>query len=367
MPATYTSLQVLSPARNTYASGVVAFQDGDANPIPGIPNQALDGTGSTSLTGLHLNTANGLPQFLITLNGSSAQPHSVSVKLTWTATYDPSCVAPGTTVSGVGVNGLMMLGGDGGMFGFGGRNFVGPANFGGTPGPLTTPKGEVIPTPFTAIAATPGTSGYWAVLGNGQVFTVGSAVNYGGLAAVHLAKPIVGMVGTPDGKGYWLVGADGGVFRFGDAAFYGSLPAVQVTPTAPIVAILATLDGKGYTLIGSDGGVFTFGDAGFYGSTGGIHLAAPVSGAVTTSDGRGYLLVAKDGGVFRFGDAHFYGSVAGTRLNAPVIAIALDNTGGGYWLVGSDGGVFTEGNAPFQGSLPATGVHLRAPIVGAVN
>ena len=95
-PTGYGSLQVLSPARNTYSNGSVAFQDFDANAL-GIPDRALDASGSVPLDGLNLN-ANGLPQFLITLNGQQGTPGSVVVRLTWTGILDPSCVKAGTVV-----------------------------------------------------------------------------------------------------------------------------------------------------------------------------------------------------------------------------------------------------------------------------
>ena len=47
----------------------MAFQDADAQPIPGIPDKALDGAGTIDLSGLNLSTALGLPQFVINLNG----------------------------------------------------------------------------------------------------------------------------------------------------------------------------------------------------------------------------------------------------------------------------------------------------------
>jgi len=64
--------------------------------LRGVLAVPLDATGTASLAGLNLNTANGLPQFLITLNGAGSRPKSVTVKLTWTATYDPSCIKAGT-------------------------------------------------------------------------------------------------------------------------------------------------------------------------------------------------------------------------------------------------------------------------------
>jgi hypothetical protein len=99
-PASYTSLQITSPARNTYTSGTVDFEDADANPISGLPTVSLDSTGTASLSGLNLTTAYSLPQFLITLTGASSTPASVTATLTWTGTDDPSCLKPGTTTTG---------------------------------------------------------------------------------------------------------------------------------------------------------------------------------------------------------------------------------------------------------------------------
>lgn len=102
-PTTYTSLQVTDPARSKYTSGSVEFADAAGNEIPGIPKQPLDNTGTASLAGLNLNTATGLPQFLVTLTGAATQTSSVTVKLVWTATYDPVCVQ-GTTTAVVPTN-----------------------------------------------------------------------------------------------------------------------------------------------------------------------------------------------------------------------------------------------------------------------
>lgn len=94
-PGNYVSLQVTSPSPSSYTSGTVTFEDSDGNPIPGISPVALDSTGTADLSGLSLNSGNGLPEFLITLNGATAS--NVSVQLMWTGTYDPSCVGPTTT------------------------------------------------------------------------------------------------------------------------------------------------------------------------------------------------------------------------------------------------------------------------------
>ncbi len=98
-PTSYTKLQVLQPARNSYSDGTVAFEDGDGNPLP-QSDLTLDNTGSISLVGLNLSTNIGLPEFLITLNGAQGTPSSVQVQLTWTGTDDPSCVPHGGGSSG---------------------------------------------------------------------------------------------------------------------------------------------------------------------------------------------------------------------------------------------------------------------------
>jgi hypothetical protein len=89
-PLSYTKLQVIDPVRTDYVDGNVSFRDGSGNPILGIADAPLDGTGSVSLTGLSLNT-NGLPQFLITLNSPTIPAESVSVEMTWTGSDVPQC------------------------------------------------------------------------------------------------------------------------------------------------------------------------------------------------------------------------------------------------------------------------------------
>jgi hypothetical protein len=97
-PASYISLQVLRPARGTYTTGSVAFDNGDGEPI-GLEERALDETGTVSLAGLELNTPTGLPEFLFTLNGESGKVGSVEVKLTWMADYSASCIGEHTTAT----------------------------------------------------------------------------------------------------------------------------------------------------------------------------------------------------------------------------------------------------------------------------
>lgn len=95
VPYSYTSLQVQSPSPSSYTSGSVAFENGDATPISGIPNQPLDATGTANLAGLNLSTNVGLPEFLITLLGAQGTPSQVVVQLTWTGANDPSCTPTG--------------------------------------------------------------------------------------------------------------------------------------------------------------------------------------------------------------------------------------------------------------------------------
>lgn len=105
-PTSYQSLEVLQPARSSYTSGTVSFQDLDAHPIPGIPDKPLDASGAVSLSGLNLNTALGLPQFLITLTGASGSPGQVAVRLTWTGADDPACGPSGTPTPHLRCHGL---------------------------------------------------------------------------------------------------------------------------------------------------------------------------------------------------------------------------------------------------------------------
>ena len=92
------------------------------------------------------------------------------MKLTWQGLYNAGCILTGTNVGGVGVNGIMALGADGGMFAFGNLGFLGAASLDGSPNPS-----GVTPTAFSAIAAKPsgGSPGYWDVTRNGRVVSVG--------------------------------------------------------------------------------------------------------------------------------------------------------------------------------------------------
>lgn len=97
-PTQFGTLQLTSPARSAYTSGTVQFADAGGNAITSIPTQSIDANGAVDLSGLGLSTANGLPQFIITLTGASGGVTQLTVKLSWTASYDPDCVGSGTTV-----------------------------------------------------------------------------------------------------------------------------------------------------------------------------------------------------------------------------------------------------------------------------
>jgi hypothetical protein len=285
-----------------------------------------------------------------------------------------------------------------------------PAGNGTVPVTVTTTGGSAVsPVPFTYIQP-----GYWEAASDGGVFAFGGAQYLGSVPGVlkpgqKLNSPIVAMADTPDHGGYWLFAGDGGVFAFGDAQFYGSVPGVlqphQVL-NGPIVAAEATPDGHGYREFAADGGVFDFGDAVYTGSLPGEHifLNQPITAAVSTPIGQGYWLAARDGGVFQFGNAVFEGSGAGqffgavvsmatvpdglgyweflaaggvahfgdaaaglgsaSDLNSPIVFGQSTSTGNGYWEFAADGGVFTYGDAPFVGSLGGT--RLNAPITAGI-
>ncbi|MGA2522351.1 MAG: hypothetical protein ABSG81_16205, partial [Acidimicrobiales bacterium] len=98
-PATWSSLQVLAPARSSYTSATVQFDDDDGNPIPGTTTVSLNATGSADLAGMNLSTQAGtLPQFLITFTGAPADLSQVEVKLVWTGS-DASQCSPATGIS----------------------------------------------------------------------------------------------------------------------------------------------------------------------------------------------------------------------------------------------------------------------------
>lgn len=99
-PSAYRKLEILEPVRSAYTEGTVGFANSNGNPIPSIPDQAIDASGAVDLTGLGLEAV-ASPQFLITLDTISEVPTQVVVELTWDATFDPDCVGDDTETSPV--------------------------------------------------------------------------------------------------------------------------------------------------------------------------------------------------------------------------------------------------------------------------
>jgi hypothetical protein len=306
LPTNFTSLQVIAPTRNTYASGTVEFEQPNGSPISGLPIQQIDAFGNVNLAPFLLTTKSALPQFAISLNGETEATGQLTVKLTWTGSKASQCTSGGQTITTF--NGYWLDASDGGIFSYGAANFY------GSTGSLVLNK------PMVGMAPSPDHGGYWLVASDGGIFAFGDAGFYGSTGSLVLNRPVVGMASTPDGRGYWLVASDGGIFSFGDANFYGSTGSLVLNK--PIEGMASSPDGFGYWLVASDGGIFAFGDAGFYGSTGSLILNKPIVGMASTPDGRGYWLDASDGGVFAFGDAGFYGSAGNLRLNKPMVGMA---------------------------------------------
>lgn len=97
-PTAFNALQIVSPDPSQYSGGTVTVEDLSGNIVSGGSALPIN-NGSVDLSGINPASTNGLPQFLITLNGTSGSPQAVTVKLTWTATYDPSCNSGGQTVT----------------------------------------------------------------------------------------------------------------------------------------------------------------------------------------------------------------------------------------------------------------------------
>ncbi len=391
VPSSWTTLKVTSPDPSEYTSGAVDFETANGDAIPGVSTHALDGNGATDLTDLHLSTQYALPQFVVTFTGATGSFGTIHVKLTWSGTYDPSCVQGGTKVPNAdppaAPGGVHATGGDGSAT----VGWTAPGDDGHSPitgyevtaydanghvaGTCTASAGarsctvtglanggyytfRVVatnaigtsgPAAGNGFAGTSQTApGYWLGASDGGVFTFGHVGFYGSMHGRHLNAAAVGLASTPSSRGYWVVAADGGVFSFGDAGFHGSMLNRHIA--AEIVGIAATPSGNGYWLAAKDAGVFAFGDAAFYGSRVGQPMHAPVSGIASTADGHGYWLLGADGAVYAYGDAVSHGSMMSTALDGPAVGIAATPSGHGYWIAARDGGVFAFGDAKFFGS-----------------
>lgn len=112
----------------------------------------------------------------------------------------------------------------------------------------------------------------------------------------------VDLVPTPDNQGYWVLMANGQVDSIGNAPSLGSVPASTLGSNRA-VQLVATPDGSGYTVLTSNGTLISFGDALAGGlSSGAVSLAmSPVPTATvsttpppttTTPSGTGFMSMA---------------------------------------------------------------------------
>lgn len=122
------------------------------------------------------------------------------------------------TISG---NGYWFVAADGGIFSFGDANFYGSS------------AGLSATDDYVGMAATPSGGGYWLQRANGYADFYGDAF----ISAGFLATSIVGIAATLTGNGYWRVGADGLVISVGDAGNFGSMAGVALA--LPVVGMAA--------------------------------------------------------------------------------------------------------------------------------
>ena len=243
-------------------------------------------------------------------------------------------------------------------------------NSNGTVATVTVPLAGTGTDAGDPLVTTAGTSGYWALTGDGRVYPFGDARSYGDAAADLAAQLAAGVRATKleptaTAHGYWIVDSLGRVHSFGDARSLGDVPPGVLRTGERVTSLSRTPSGNGYWLFTTLGRVFPFGDASFSGDMAAVPLNGPILGSIPTASGHGYYLVGSDGGIFAFGDAVFHGSMGAAHLNAPIRALVPTSTGGGYWLVASDGGIFAFGDASFRGSMG--GQRLNAPVTGMVR
>jgi hypothetical protein len=251
----------------------------------------------------------------------------------------------GTTRLGTGYR---LLAGDGGVFAFGSRSFLGSMG------------ARTLWAPIVGGAETPSSAGYWMVASDGGVFTFGDAPFYGSTGGLHLRRPIVGMAPTPSGNGYWLVAADGGVFAFGDARFFGSNGSLDVPQ--PVAAIAPSPTGAGYWMLARDGGVFAFGDAKFFGAAAGTYPGHAAVAIAPNRNGTGYSIVFDDGRIDNFGFVARTGRLLSHRDR--VVAFRADAADDGYWEITELGNAYRFGNVSrFRGLHH---VRLHAPVVAMI-
>jgi hypothetical protein len=327
-----------------------------ATSVPFGPNNATIVSNSADCTQLNVIEPAGsgtVPVYVVTPGGTARSPENF--------TY----IQPG----------YWLAASDGGVFSFGGAQFLGSV-----PGVLK--PGQVLNSPIVAMADTPDHGGYWLFAADGGVFAFGDAAFFGSIPGVLqpgqvLNGPVVTAEATPDGGGYRMFAADGGVFDFGDAAYEGGLPGENIFPTSPVAGATAYpfdaltakpfpgADNAGYWLVLANGGIYSFGNAPTNIGSGAGAFFGKVVALATTPDGEGYFMFLQNGPVAHFGDAPGLQSVQ--NPGAPIVFGQSTSTGQGYWEYASNGGVFTFGDAPFEGSTATQGIQqLNKPITAAI-
>jgi hypothetical protein len=350
----------ISPTSGPLGGGETVIIKGSglcgATSVPFGSNNATIISNSTDCTQLNVTEPAGMgtvPVYVVTPGGTARSPENF--------TY----IQPG----------YWLAASDGGIFSFGGAQFLGSV-----PGQLQ--PGQKLNSPIVAMADTPDHGGYWLFAADGGVFSFGDAAFYGSIPEVLqpgqvLNGPVVTAEATPDGLGYRMFAADGGVFDFGDAAYEGGLPGENIFPTSPVSGATAYpfdqvgikpfpgADTAGYWLVLANGGVYSFGNAPTTIGSGLGQIFGKVVALATTPDGEGYYMFLQGGAVASFGDASR--GLGSATSPTPVVFGQATSTGLGYWIFSANGSVYTFGDAPFEGSTSTQGIqHLNQPITAAI-
>jgi hypothetical protein len=209
-------------------------------------------------------------------------------------------------------------------------------------GDAVHPAGPAPGPPTVAVAADPGTDGWYTVTVNGVVrATASSTISEAPVPAA--AGPVVGIAAAGEhGAGAWVATANGVVVSDGTTPPIRPPDLRLLHDPGPVVGIAATPDGQGYWLATSSGAAVAAGDAATFGATPGAPTGgrpgtasnpgratardapaqdppdpAPVTGLMPTPDGRGALLVRSDGAVGPLGDAVYSGDAV-SPLHPPL-------------------------------------------------
>jgi hypothetical protein len=224
-PTTYQSLQITDPPASAYQSGAtVSFEDGDGNPIADAQNLPIQPDGTVDLSGIaDLNGPLGLPQFLVSLTPTTGTSiSSVTVKLSWTATYNTACDTGSQTPTPTPVTTTTQLSGGG-----------------ATGSAITVSAGTSITDQATLtgtdVAAAGGTVTYTAYSDNACSVQVGSTST---VPVTNGAVPASGAVTvTAPGTYYWVASYSGDP---GNAASSSTCGSETATVPAPVTTTTTT-------------------------------------------------------------------------------------------------------------------------------